>query len=102
LKLAIVVDDDINSLDMESVEFAVATRFQGDKGLIVIPNAKGSSLDPSSDQENLLTTKVGIDATISLFKKRERFEIVKIPGEELIDIKESILLKSKKVFDFLQ
>lgn len=90
LKLAIVVDDDINPFDMNSVESAIAIRFQGDRGLIVIPNAKGSSLDPSSDQENLITTKVGIDATFSLFKRRERFEIVKIPGEELIDAKEII------------
>lgn len=90
LKLAIVVDDDINPFDMKSVEFAIATRFQGDKGLTIIHNVKGSSLDPSSDQENLLTTKVGIDATISLFKKRERFEIAKIPGEDLIDAKEYI------------
>ena len=90
LKLAIVVDDDINPLDIKSVEFAIATRFQGDKGLIVVPNAKGSSLDPSSDQENLITTKVGIDATVSLFKKRERFEIVKIPDEDAIDVKEYI------------
>ncbi|MEM3437065.1 MAG: UbiD family decarboxylase [Nitrososphaerales archaeon] len=90
LKLAIVVDDDINPFDMRSVEFAIATRFQGDKDLIVIPNVKGSSLDPSSDQDNLLTTKVGIDATISLFKKKEKFDIAKIPGEDLIDVKKYI------------
>ncbi len=90
LKLAIVVDDDINPFDIKSVEFAIATRFQGDKSLIIIPNTKGSSLDPSSDQDNLLTTKVGIDATISLFKKKERFEIAKIPGEDLMNIQEYI------------
>lgn len=90
LKLAIVVDDDIDPFDAKSVEFAIATRFQGDKGLMVIPNAKGSSLDPSSDQDNLLTTKVGVDATISLFKKRERFEVAKIPGEDLINAEEYI------------
>ena len=90
LKLAIVVDDDINPFDIKSVEFALATRFQGDKGLIVIPNVKGSSLDPSSDQDNILTTKVGIDATVSLFKRKEKFEIAKIPGEDTIDVKEYI------------
>jgi UbiD family decarboxylase len=88
LKLAIVVDDDINPFDIKSVEFALATRFQGDRGLIIIPNAKGSSLDPSSDQDSLLTTKVGMDATMSLFKRKEKFEIARIPGEELVDIKD--------------
>ena len=53
---------------------------------MIIPNAKGSSLDPSSDQANLLTTKVGIDATATLLKAKERFEIARIPGEEKIKL----------------
>ena len=47
---------------------------------------QGSSLDPSSDQDNLLTTKVGIDATATTLKAKERFEIAKIPGEEKVDL----------------
>lgn len=82
LKMATVVDDDIDPTDPVAVEYAVATRCQADRDFIVMPNAKGSSLDPSSDQANLLTTKVGIDATASLLKAKERFEIAKIPGEE--------------------
>jgi UbiD family decarboxylase len=80
LKMAIVVDDDIDPSDAGAVEYAIATRFQADTGLIIIPKAKGSSLDPSSDQENLLTTKVGIDATATLTKPKERFQIADIPG----------------------
>ena len=53
------------------VEWAVATRFQGHKGLVVIENARGSSLDPSADET---TTKVGIDATIAEGIPRERYE----------------------------
>jgi 3-polyprenyl-4-hydroxybenzoate decarboxylase len=53
---------------------------------MIITNAKGSSLDPSSDQHNLLTTKVGIDATASLLKPKERFEIAKIPGQGEINL----------------
>jgi 2,5-furandicarboxylate decarboxylase 1 len=56
-----------------------------DTDLTMIPNAKGSSLDPSSDQDNLLTTKLGIDATATILKAKERFEIAKIPGEEKVD-----------------
>ena len=47
-------------------------------------------MDPSSDQINLLTTKLGIDATVSLLKDKDRFEIAKIPGLEDIDINEFI------------
>ena len=86
LKMATVVDDDINPTDSTAVEYAIATRCQADRGFIIIPNVKGSSLDPSSDQENLLTTKVGIDATATILKPKERFEIAKIPGEEKIKL----------------
>ncbi len=86
LKIAIVVDDDIDPTDAVAVEYAISTRCQADKGLLIIPNAKGSSLDPSSDQVNLLTTKLGIDATFSLLKDKERFEIAHIPGEDKIDL----------------
>jgi len=90
LKTAIIVDDDINPWNPVEVDYAVSTRTQADKDFLLITNAKGSSLDPSSDQTNLLTTKLGIDATISLLKDRERFEIAKIPGADNIDIKKYV------------
>jgi 2,5-furandicarboxylate decarboxylase 1 len=86
LKMATVVDDDIDPADPVAVEYAITTRCQADRGFVIIPNAKGSSLDPSSDQVNLLTTKVGIDATATLLKPKERFEIAKIPGEEKVKL----------------
>ena len=86
LKMAIVVDDDIEPTDAESVEYAIATRFQAGNDLLIISNAKGSSLDPSSDQEKLLTNKVGIDATATLLKRKDRFEIAKIPGHDKIKL----------------
>ena len=86
LKIAIVVDHDINPSNPTEVEYAISTRFQADKGLLIIQNAKGSSLDPSSDQQNLLTTKIGIDATASLLKSKEGFEIAHIPGEKNIKL----------------
>jgi 2,5-furandicarboxylate decarboxylase 1 len=86
LKIAIVVDDDISPADPIAVEYAIATRSQADRDFVVIPNTKGSSLDPSSDQDNLLTTKLGIDATATLLKAKERFEIAKIPGAENVDL----------------
>jgi 2,5-furandicarboxylate decarboxylase 1 len=77
-----------NPTDPIAVEYAVATRCQADRDFIIIANTKGSSLDPSSDQDNLLTTKVGIDAIATIFKAKERFEIAKIPGEEKVDLSE--------------
>jgi UbiD family decarboxylase len=90
LKMATVVDEDIDPADPVAVEYAIATRCQADKSFIIIPNAKGSSLDPSSDQMNLLTTKVGIDATATLLKPKERFEIARIPGLEKTQLKDYI------------
>jgi 2,5-furandicarboxylate decarboxylase 1 len=90
LKIAIVVDDDIDPTDAVAVEYAISTRCQADKGLLIIPNAKGSSLDPSSDQVNLLTTKLGIDATVSLLKDKERFEIARIPGEDKMHLSDYV------------
>ena len=57
LKMVTVVDDDIDPTDAVAVEFAMATRFQADKDLVIIKNVRGSSLDPSSDQKKLRTQK---------------------------------------------
>jgi len=60
MKKVIIVDDDVDIFDDRQVEWAVATRFQADRGLVVIRNAAGSTLDPSADG---VTSKIGIDAT---------------------------------------
>ncbi|MEW5996552.1 MAG: UbiD family decarboxylase [Candidatus Micrarchaeota archaeon] len=72
MKHVVVVDDDVDIHKMEEVEWAIATRFQGDRGLVVKPHEKGSSLDPSANPETRETTKVGVDATAPL-KNREAF-----------------------------
>jgi len=82
-----VVDDDIDPSDPVAVEYAMATRFQADKDLVIIPKVRGSSLDPSSDQKNLLTTKMGVDATKSFLKHAQGFEIAKIPRSGKVSIK---------------
>ncbi len=60
MKQVTVVDEDVDVYDDRMVEWAVATRFQASRSLVVINNAAGSSLDPSS---GTTTSKVGIDAT---------------------------------------
>lgn len=63
MKQVIVVDDDIDIFDDREVEWAVATRMQGDR-ILRIPGAAGSSLDPSSHGKT--TWKVGFDATLPM------------------------------------
>ena len=74
MKEVIVVDDDIDIFNDREVEWAVATRMQGDK-IIKIPGAAGSSLDPSTEG---VTYKVGYDATIPLDKDRKLFEKARV------------------------
>jgi UbiD family decarboxylase len=62
LKLVIVVDDDIDVFDEADVLWAVATRMQPDKDLVVIAGSLGALLDPSADERGV-TAKLGIDAT---------------------------------------
>ncbi len=63
LKHVVVVDEDIDIHNPQDVEFAIATRFQGDRDLIIHEKVRGSSLDPSSYGDEHLTTKIGVDAT---------------------------------------
>lgn len=66
MKGVVVVDDDIDILNYEDVEFAIATRFQPDRDLVIVKGARGSSLDPSAEKT---TSKWGIDATKPLGKE---------------------------------
>jgi len=79
LKHAVVVDPDIDVFNISDVEWAIATRFQASKDLIIVKNVRGSTLDSSADQETGLTTKVGVDATRPFAKLKEKFERAKIP-----------------------
>jgi 2,5-furandicarboxylate decarboxylase 1 len=77
LKHCIVVDDDINIYDPNNVEWAIATRFQADKDVVILPKQRGSSLDPSGDLtegKKATTCKMGLDATIPLEKTGKGFK----------------------------
>src|SRR5207249_3408963 len=62
VKLVIVVDDDIDVFDESDVLWAVATRMQPDRDLVIISGSLGALLDPSADERGV-TAKLGIDAT---------------------------------------
>jgi len=79
MKHVIIVDEDINIYDPGQLEWAIATRFQGDRDSVIKGPEPGSSLDPSSDPENKNTTKIGLDATIPSDRNKSKFERVPEP-----------------------
>ena len=78
-----VVDKDIDIYDPLDVEWAMATRFQGDRDLVVHERAPGSSLDPSSDTETHLTTRLGFDLTAPLKTTGKSFSRAAFPSIDL-------------------
>lgn len=74
LKHCVVVDEDVDIFDTDDLEYAIATRVKADEDILIVPGARGSSLDPRATPDGT-TTKVGVDAT-KLLDKLEKFERV--------------------------
>ncbi len=67
MKHVVIVDLDVNPFDPAEVEWAIATRFQADRDLLILVDQPSSSLDPSAQHvpgQKTRTTKMGLDATI--------------------------------------
>jgi len=86
LKQVVIVDRDVDIYDVQDIEWAITTRVQANKDMVVIPEGLGSSLEPSHDLKGV-TDKVGIDATKPLDDVDMNFERAIIPGYGNIDIK---------------
>ncbi len=84
MKHVFVVDDDIDIRDPNQIEWAMATRFQADRDM-VIKREKGSSLDPSADPITRETTKVGFDLTVPWGKDKSKFTKPSLPMKLNID-----------------
>ncbi|MCS6769129.1 MAG: UbiD family decarboxylase [Candidatus Caldarchaeum sp.] len=83
IKMAIVVDEDIDVFDEEQVLWAVAFRFEADRDLVVIPYALGAHLNPSAysverSKRGVLQTRLIVDATWPL-KGFEKSPVAKAP-----------------------
>jgi UbiD family decarboxylase len=78
-----VVDQDIDIYDPLAVEWAMATRFQGDVDMIVKERSPGSSLDPSSEPGTHNTCRVGFDLTAPLEAKGKQFGKAPFPEVDL-------------------
>jgi UbiD family decarboxylase len=77
LKHVWVVDTDVDIYNPAEVEWAMATRFQADQDLIVLPEQPGSSLDPSGKHvpgQKSRTAKMGLDCTIPWGADKSKFE----------------------------
>ncbi|PTB17905.1 UbiD family decarboxylase [Trinickia symbiotica] len=95
IKQVVVVDTDVDVHDPAEVEWAIATRFQADRDLVVIEGAQGSVLDPSTTvglpddappHMQGISAKMGLDATRPLVYSGHVFTRVRIPGFETADL----------------
>lgn len=82
-KHVFVVDKDIDIYNPLEVEWAMATRFQGDRDMIILEKEQGSSLDPSADPNSHLTTKIGFDLTKPLRSQGKNYKIHPYPEVDL-------------------
>lgn len=78
-----VVDKDIDIYDPLSVEWAMATRFQADRDLVMLGRSRGSSLDPSAEPGTYDTCKVGFDLTAPLATAGKHFSKVPLSQVDL-------------------
>ena len=84
IKQVVVVDMDVNIGDENEIEWAIATRFQADRDLVIVSGAQGSKLDPSSD--NGISAKMGLDATKPLLAEPMEFRRIHVKGVENVDL----------------
>lgn len=61
LRRVTIVDEDVDIYNPEDIEWAIATRHDPDRDMIIIRDARGHELNPTTD--NGIGTKIGIDAT---------------------------------------
>lgn len=86
-KYCIVVDDDIDVRNWDEVLWALYTRVQPDRDILIFPPMVGAPLDPSAPIWRH-TAKVGIDATRPLDARPGQFDRVRVPGVDEVDWEE--------------
>jgi 2,5-furandicarboxylate decarboxylase 1 len=96
IKQVVVVDMDVNIDDQTEIEWAVATRFQADRDLVVVSGAQGSKLDPSSD--NGISAKMGLDATKPLTADAMEFKRIHVKDVESVDLGKALQADPKAAF----
>lgn len=87
-KHVVVVDDDIDVHDAMEVEWAMATRVQADRDIVILSDVRSKPLDPSlAPSEGIPTTaKCGIDATIPDDVPKARYQRITYPYADELDL----------------
>jgi len=88
-KLVTVVDEDIDPYDLQQVEWAVNTRMQPDRDVVIIPDMYSPTLDPSAPAPRT-SAKMGIDATAPLGEERRMYEPPLVVGMEKWSLREML------------
>src|ERR1043166_6984087 len=92
IKHVVITDDDIDVFDSTDVEWAIATRVQADRDVLIVPNARSKPLDPSlpppADGKIPTTAKMGIDATIPEDVPRNRYNRIVYLNQGKVDLKD--------------
>ncbi len=83
-KKVVVVDTDVDIFDERQVEWALATRFQADRDLVVVAGAECSRVDPSAREG--VGAKMAMDATRPLAAEPLSAIRIRVPGEESVDL----------------
>ncbi|MEP9349467.1 UbiD family decarboxylase [Xanthobacter sp. KR7-225] len=96
IKQVIVVDKDVDISVPEQIEWAVATRFQADRDMVLVAGAQGSKLDPSSDEG--MSAKLGLDATAPLTDDPMAFRRIHVMGEEAVDLDTALVKDPNAAF----
>ena len=91
LKYVICFDTDIDIFNGAQMAWAMATRVQAQRDIMVLPGVLGTDLDVSALPEESVVTKVGIDATAKPFRK-DLPELARIPEDVMkrLDLKSYI------------
>ncbi|MBI2368706.1 MAG: UbiD family decarboxylase [Deltaproteobacteria bacterium] len=79
VKHVVVVDHDVDIRNPIEVEWAIATRFQADRDLLILPGMASQHLDPSQPAHpSGLGCKLAVDATVPF---GQRFDVIEFPPE---------------------
>lgn len=78
VKHVFVVDPDIDVFSHEQIDWALATRFQADRDLVVVPGFRALPLDPSLDG-SIVGAKAGFDLTMPPMAKDAVEAFVPVP-----------------------
>jgi 4-hydroxy-3-polyprenylbenzoate decarboxylase len=90
-KIFVVVDHDINVHDINEVIWAITTKSDPKRDIIIIDNAPSDTLDPAAPLLNL-GSKLGIDATT---KTKEEGYLREIQRLATVDEQTELLVKSR-------